>query len=72
MGSEMCIRDRYTDSFARSKLWLIESNALERSMVIAAECSLESKFALMSSHVLRRAVVQNNFPFLKPAALSCF
>ena len=26
-------------------------------MVIAAECSLESKFALISSHVLRRAVV---------------
>ena len=29
-------------------------------MVIAAECSLESKFALMSSHVLRRAVVHDS------------
>ena len=34
-------------------------------MVIAAECSLESKFALMSSHVLRRAVV-HECPFRKP------
>ena len=34
-------------------------------MVIAAECSLEFKFALMSSHVLRRAVV-HECPFRKP------
>ena len=40
-------------------------NALERSMVIAAECSLESIFFLMSSNVLRRAVV-HECPFKKP------
>ena len=41
-------------------------------MVIAAECSLESKFPLMSSHVLTRAVVhecpfrkQDKFPLRK-------
>lgn len=34
-------------------------------MVIAAECSLDSKFSLISSHVLRRAVA-HECPFRNP------
>ena len=47
----------------------MESNALERSIVIDAMCILESRLVVISSHVLSRAVV-HECPFKKPDKLS--